>query len=95
MNISILETRQCKTKVNNRGKTIPNYVPRILHLRHRSHKTLCFVTLTLGSLCSCSVTVCMSVCCAVGRGVYLIRGVTVDREFILLCGEKLYCLPKA
>jgi hypothetical protein len=50
----------------------------------------------------CGETVCMSVWCAVDRGVYLICGVTVcmpdwcpvDREFIHLCGENVIFLPR-
>jgi hypothetical protein len=48
----------------------------------------------------CGVTVCMSVCCAVDRGVYLICGVTVcmpvwcavDRGVYIVCGVKV-CMP--
>ena len=50
----------------------------------------------------CGETVCMSVWCAVDRGVYLICGVAVcmpdwcpvDREFIHLCGENVIFLPR-
>ena len=85
MNISILETRKCEAKVNYRRIKIPNHFPCILHLRHRSRKTPCFVILALEPLYSCRIDTrkwlrCTCQCAC-------LQFSAARREIYLLCGE--------